>query len=241
MKPTWLNQFKQQIQLSRRRKNRRRTSATPELLEQRTYLSVSSLVTNNQLIIVADGDDSIEVRADPGGSGQVQVLANGVLEGGLASIQASSLERIDIDAGPGNNSIDLNSVSSAEFSFVDINMGVGLQIMVDAGNGQDTIVGSQSFNDILIGGDGNDSINVAPVNQIQGNQSIDGGDGDDVLSGGSGNDTISGGDGNDTIAGDVVLGTVPAGAMSRDVITGGNGNDTVDGGLGDDSINGNQG
>ena len=241
MKVTWLNHFKQQFQLSRRRKHRPRVSAAPELLEQRTYLSVSSLVTNNQLIIVADGDDSIEVRTDPGGSGQVQVLANGVLEGALASIQASSLRRIDIDAGPGNNLINLNAVSSAEFSFVDINTGEGLQIFVDAGNGHDTIVGSQSFNDTLIGGDGHDSINLAPVSQIQGNQTIDGGDGNDTLAGGSGNDTITGRDGNDTIIGDVILGGVPIGATSRDVISGGDGNDTVDGGRGDDSINGNQG
>jgi Ca2+-binding RTX toxin-like protein len=241
MKPTWLNQFKQQFQLARRRKTRRQTAATPESLEQRTYLSVSSLVTSNQLIIVSDGDDSIEVRTDPGGSGQVQVLANGVLEGALGSIQASQLQRIEIDAGPGDNTINLNSLTSADFSFVDINTGEGLQIMVDGGNGQDTITGSQSFNDTLIGGDGNDSINVAPANQIQGNQAIDGGDGDDTLSGGSGNDTITGRDGADTIFGDVILGAVPVGATGRDVITGGDGNDTVDGGIGDDSINGNQG
>ena len=241
MKVTWLNHFKQQFQLSRRRKHRPRVSAASELLEQRTYLSVSSLVTNNQLIIVADGDDSIEVRTDPGGSGQVQVLANGVLEGALTSIQASSLRRIDIDAGPGNNLINLNAVSSTEFSYVDINTGEGLQIFVDAGNGHDTIVGSQSFNDTLIGGDGHDSINVAPVNQIQGNQTIDGGDGDDTLAGGSGDDTITGRDGNDTILGDVITGGVPIGATSRDVISGGDGNDTVDGGRGDDSINGDQG
>lgn len=248
MKPTWLKRIGQQLTSARlksprRRDARRHSSATPESLEQRTYLSVSSLISNNQLIIVSDGDDSIEVRPDPGGSGQVQVLANGIIDTTLPALQASSLRRIDIDAGPGDNRIDLNLVRSAEFSFVNINTGGGLQIMVDGGDGDDTILGSQSFNDSLFGGDGDDVINDSLRFDITGNQLVDGGDGNDTLHGGAGNDTINGRDGDDTLFGDNIVGTatLPAAATGADVIAGGDGNDTVDGGRGDDSINGNQG
>nr|MBC8289851.1 hypothetical protein [Planctomycetota bacterium] len=248
MKPTWLKRIGDQLKSgrlksARRRDSRRHFSATPEPLEQRTYLSVSSLVSNNQLIVVSDGDDSIEVRSDPGGSGQVQVLANGVIDTTLPVVQASTLQRIDIDAGPGDNLIDLNLVRSSEFSFVNINTGGGLEIMVDAGDGQDTIIGSQSFDDSLFGGDGDDVINASLRFEISGNQLVDGGDGNDTLHGGAGNDTINGRDGADEIFGDNILGsaTLPVGATGADVIAGGDGNDTVDGGRGDDSINGNQG
>lgn len=247
MKPTWLKRISHQLKTarlkSRRRGSRRHCSTAPESLEQRTYLSVSSLISNNQLIIVSDGDDSIEVRPDPGGSGQVQVLANGVIDTTLPVVQASTLQRIDIDAGPGDNRIDLNLVSSTQFTFVDINTGEGLRIMVDAGDGADTIIGSASFNDSLFGGDGDDIINASLRFEITGNQLIDGGDGNDTLHGGAGNDTINGRDGDDTIFGDNVLGsaTLPVGATGADVIAGGDGNDTVDGGRGNDSINGNQG
>ncbi|MFP6762662.1 MAG: Calx-beta domain-containing protein, partial [Planctomycetaceae bacterium] len=241
MMPTWLNCLNRSFRSTRHRHSRKHAAGRPELLEQRTYLSVSSLVSNSQLIIVSDGDDSIEVRSDPGGSGQVQVVVNGLLDNTLPVLQASEVSRIEIDAGPGDNLIDLNAITAADFSFVDGANGNGLQIMVDAGDGQDTVFGSQSFGDVLVGGDGQDVINVQAVNQILGDQIIEGGDGNDTLSGGSGSDTIRGGDGDDLIVGDEFSAVAPIPGVGADVLSGGDGNDTIQGEAGDDSIHGNMG
>ena len=217
-------------QNSRKHLARSKHSTPSEVLEQRTYLSVSSLISNSQLIIVANANDSILVRADPGGSGRVQLLANGMLDPSLPNIQASQIRSIQIDAGSGNNLVDLTQVNSGEFSFVMSGTGARLRISVDGGDGHDTILGSLSFDDLLIGGDGDDIINNGLV-VGSGNQTIDGGDGNDTLRGGNGNDSISGRDGADLILG----------GAGRDTISGGDNNDMIDGQAGDDSINGNQG
>lgn len=217
-------------QNARRHLSRSKHSTPSEVLEQRTYLSVSSLISNNQLIIVANANDSILVRSDPGGSGRVQLLANGILDPSLPNIQASQIRSIQIDAGSGNNLVDLTQVNSGAFSFVMPGTGARMRISVDGGDGHDTILGSLSFDDVLIGGDGDDIINNGLV-VGSGNQTIDGGDGNDTLRGGNGNDSISGRDGADLIVG----------GAGRDTISGGDNNDTIDGLAGDDSINGNHG
>lgn len=73
-----------------------------------------------------------------------------------------------------------------------------------------------------------------------GNDTISGLDGEDTLSGGNGNDTISGGDGDDTIDGGNGKDTLDGGG-GNDTINGGNGNDDITGGGGDDTIDGNNG
>ena len=60
---------------------------------------------------------------------------------------------------------------------------------------------------------------------------MDGGEGNDSLDGGSGNDVVLGGDGRDKIKG----------GSGNDVIDGGNGNDTINAGSGDDTIDGGSG
>ncbi|WDP90361.1 MAG: VWA domain-containing protein [Desulfobacter sp.] len=72
--------------------------------------------------------------------------------------------------------------------------------------------GREGGNDIIDGGDGNDTIYGQ-----EGIDIIDGGAGDDTINGGSGNDIINGGAGDDTI-------------------NGGTGNDTIDGGEGFDTL-----
>jgi Ca2+-binding RTX toxin-like protein len=230
---TWLKRLatlKKSGRHSRKNALNSNHSAPSEILEQRTYLSVSSLVSNSQLIVVADGDDVIEVRSDPGGSGVVQLVANGVIDTSLPSIQASQIESILVDAGPGDNLVDLTGVNSGDFSFVNPLDGSRVRIDVDGGDGADTILGSFSFDDVLIGGDGDDSINTTGVINL-GNQTIDGGDGNDIIRGGSGNDLISGRDGADIVFG----------GAGDDTLTGGDNNDRIDGQDGNDVINGNQG
>ena len=229
---TWLKRLALKKSDTRSQKHASKTnhSTSSEILEQRTYLSVSSLVSNNQLIVVADANDTIEVRSDPGGSGVVQLVANGIIDPSLPSLQADQIRSIQIDAGPGDNLIDLTGVNSGDFSFLNPADGSRLRIEVDGGDGSDTILGSFSFDDVLIGGDGDDQINGSGVVSL-GNQNIDGGDGNDTIRGGSGNDTITGRDGADQLFG----------GGGNDSITGGDNNDRIDGQTGDDTIAGNQG
>jgi hypothetical protein len=57
---------------------------------------------------------------------------------------------------------------------------------------------------------------------------VTGGAGDDTLNGGAGDDTVTGGGGNDTLNG----------GAGNDTVTGGGGNDTLNGGAGNDTVNG---
>ena len=70
---------------------------------------------------------------------------------------------------------------------------------------------------------GNDSLNGGP-----GNDTLIGGGGDDQLSGGGDNDRLVGGEGGDALRGQA----------GNDVLLGGNGADFLDGGVGDDLIDG---
>jgi Ca2+-binding RTX toxin-like protein len=118
--------------------------------------------------------------------------------------------------------------------------GVGDHVVLDGGDGLDSLTASGTAGDDVIGiardanntvavfGTGAAAIDVANVEQLR----IAGGDGNDTISGqngigtltqltidgGAGNDTIRGGDGNDTLIG-------------------GAGNDLVDGNIGSDSAN----
>jgi len=89
--------------------------------------------------------------------------------------------------------------------------------IVDAGSGNDTLIGNDAGN-ILRGGDGQDIIT--------------GGLGTDMLEGGAGNDDIKGGGGE----GDVLYG-----GDGLDYLTGGSGNDYLQGGSGQDVLNGGEG
>jgi Ca2+-binding RTX toxin-like protein len=91
-----------------------------------------------------------------------------------------------------------------------------LQMNVDGGLGDDTIIGG-SLADTLDGGAGTDT--------------IDGGDGDDLITGGLGDDTLNGGRGKDRLFGNA----------GKDVVHGDGDNDEIDGGIGDDTIDGGQG
>lgn len=229
-KVSWLDRIRQQLAHPQRRSARSRRHLA-EKLEQRDLLSVSSLIVNNRLQVVADGNEAIAVQLDPQVTGRVQVLVDGQPVTTLAAIQASALRAITITAGQGNNLIDLNAVRAADFSYTDPITGDRMPISVDAGNGDDTLFGSQDLNDILFAGDGNDLINVAPAAPISSRQLLRGGDGDDTIHGGTSGDSIQAGDGFDLVLG----------GAGNDTIDGGDGDDVLNGGDGDDSITGSNG
>jgi len=218
-----------------------------QVLEERAYLSASTLFSNGELsIVIEEGNDSVAVGTSPTNITQVQVLVNGVPDTSLPALQASDVERLTIIGSDSENLIDLTGVTPAVFTFVDIGTGNPLQITVDADNGDDTIIASDGFDDTLDGGDGND---VITISSGLGNLTIFGDDGNDTITGGSGNDTIDSHDGDDVVdagAGDdSVTGGNGAdsivGNLGNDTVLAGNGTDTVDGGVGNDSIRGEDG
>ncbi len=120
---------------------------------------------------------------------------------------------------------------------------------VNAGGGEDTVIGGGG-NDTISGGDDADSLNggagADSLSGDAGNDVLVGGAGGDVLSGGRGADTLSGGGGKDSLEGsggrDVLEGGGGAdqlkGGGGRDMLEGGGGRDMLDGGGGRDMLDG---
>ncbi|NQV25636.1 MAG: pre-peptidase C-terminal domain-containing protein [Rhodopirellula sp.] len=246
MPRNWMDGLRQKLARTPRRNQANWRGTTLQVLEERAYLSVSSLFSGGEIQIAADADDNITLGIDPNSPGSVQLTVNNVVDTSLGSIQASTVRALTIIGSDSDNVIDISRVTSADFSFVDPDTLLGLQIFIDGDDGNDTIIGSRDLNDTLVGGNGADLINqnltVVPTGNLTidagdgddtvtggtGNDNIDAGDGADVISGGDGNDTINGNDGNDSLTGD----------DGNDVIDAGDGTDTVDGGAGSDNING---
>lgn len=113
-----------------------------------------------------------------------------------------------------------------------LNAQVSSSSYIDGGTGNDTIFGTQSGPDTLIGGSGDDSILG-----VGGDDSIDGGSGNDTLNGSLGDDTIVGGLGADDLIGSEGADQL-FGGDGDDTLSGQDGNDFLDGGAGDDSLNG---
>lgn len=150
----------------------------------------------------------------------------------------SSVNRIEIFAGAGNDTIDFRSISIP--TYVDAGTGNDL---VFGGSGNDTLTGGAG-KDTLYGGFGDDRINGSgSADHLfgeDGNDRLYGGAGDDSLDGGGGVDRLYGGStgtadetgtGNDTLVG----------GSSNDKLYGQDGNDMLYGGKGADLINGGAG
>ncbi|MDA1165542.1 MAG: hypothetical protein O3B13_20790, partial [Planctomycetota bacterium] len=170
----WLNPFRNRLSHRSRRATRR--SSSGERREQRTLLTTTGLLIGTELTVFADSGDDITVQRDAT-SGNVQVLANGAVASSIPSIQTTTVTAISIFTDSGDNVIDLSLLTSAEFSALG-------SIVVDAGDGDDMITGSDDFAEMIDGNDGNDTI-VGGA----GNDTLDGGDGDDSIDGGVGLDS----------------------------------------------------
>jgi Ca2+-binding RTX toxin-like protein len=236
-----MDRLRQKLSSKQTRRKSTRQRAPSEVLERRTYLSVTSLFSGGELQIVSDGPDSIAVDTDPLSPGTVRVTVNGASDPTLGTVQASTVTSLVIVGSDTDNIIDVSGVTAADFSFFDAGTGLGLQISVDGDDGNDTIIGSADLGGTLLGGDGADTITGASGNDVinagngadsvisgDGNDTVLGGDGNDIIDAGTGDDSIDAGDGNDSVvAGD-----------GLDSVVGGDGADTIDGGAGNDAING---
>ncbi len=114
------------------------------------------------------------------------------------------------------------------------------------GSGNDLITGGDetSPGDLIIGGNGDDTINAEGGDDtVRGNAGADsilGGTGDDCLRGDAGDDTIQGGDGDDAISGNKGADSL-LGEADNDDLTGGPGDDILDGGTQQDTLHGGRG
>ena len=222
---------------------------------------VQLLGSRSKLIILTDGDDSLDSTID--GVTITALDGNDYVE--------SSGDNVTIDGGAGNDSI-FNDYGSE----VSINSGTGNDTIINDGDnatingsaGNDYIYNDLSDNVSIDGGDGNDTINNDIGDNViicgsAGNDSIyndgdsvtvDGGAGDDTIenwddfvsiSGGAGNDsientlgynvTIDGGDGDDDISNDGKFSSLSGGA-GADSIGNDNDNVTIDGGADNDLL-----
>ena len=214
-------------------------SQAAEHLECRSLPSANVLLIGTELNISLVRDDAVSISTVAGNVVVATGTTGGVLTPtlNLGSVNASAIQSIVITGGDEANDINLNGVLAADFTSLN-------SIVVDAGNGNDSLTGSPDFADSLFGEDGNDTI----LGQ-GGNDTLDGGDGADSIDGGTGDDTILGGDGTDRITGDVGNDSISAGngsdsvdgGLGNDTIIGNNGEDTIDGGAGNDFLNGDGG
>lgn len=155
-------------------------------------------------------------------------------EGGIgAALPSSSTDatiserdgRIVLDAGGGNDQIDVNQRS-----------GGGIRVSVNGTHHDFTA--EQADRLTIIAGRGDDQVDVDM--RVTADLRIEGGDGDDTLRGGGGDDVIAGGRGDDYIEGGDGDDSLNAGA-GRDVVYGLDGDDRIGGGDGRDYLDGGRG
>jgi Ca2+-binding RTX toxin-like protein len=218
------------------------------------------------LTVVDAPDSNIAILAS---GGNVVVKVDGTPNTSFGTVAASSVEKIVVNGGSGNDLIDLSGVTAASFPGRP-------SVTVDGKAGNDTITGS-GLADSLLGGDGNDLLNGGAGNDSldgqAGNDTLQAGGGDDWVTGGLGNDLLKGQGGTDTLVetGDVdfvltnttltglgadtldtpekAILTGGAGANILDasaytgqaILSGDVGNDSLHGGSGNDILNGNAG
>lgn len=233
-----------------------------EKLEERRLLS-GSITINAQGQVTVTGTtqaDDITAVPDPNAAGNILFTVDTPGVGTVTESYAlASITGVVVDTDPPGTNPIVNDNDYVNFSLVTFNPGVN--VGVQAGHGNDTIIGAQSPN-LIFGGGGNDSLVGGAGNDTisgqNGNDTILGAAGNDLLYGDSGNDLIRGGAGNDQIIGGVGQDTL-YGMLGNDSIYGGKGadmiivgsgnsfargdqgNDTIIGGTGNCTLNGNQG
>ena len=246
---SWIERIRQTLkQDSRRRLVRHETTGRAcEQLEERSLLSAQSFFINGEIDVALGPTDSVAIRENPVAPGTVQVVLNGTPDANFPTVSASVVTKLLITGGDDANLIDLTGMTAAVFN------NVALSIEAHGGNGDDTLLGSDSLNDsldgghgadsvdgnggddILLGDDGNDTINGGA-----GNDNVDAGDGQDSVDGGAGNDTILAGDGQDSVTGSAGFDSIDGG-NGADTLLGGDDGDIINGGAGTDSIDGQAG
>ncbi|NQV25160.1 MAG: proprotein convertase P-domain-containing protein [Rhodopirellula sp.] len=210
-----------------------------------------SIFTISEITVTLNDAQNLVVAVSE--QGFVEVVIDGEVDASIPLAYAAELSTLTIRGGAGSNHIDLSAISPVKFSNPE-----GVSIRVDAGDGNDVILGS-SFDDTLNGEDGDDEIHGGAGDDV-----INGGLGDNDLNGDSGTDTLvvvtayhlslfattASGAGNDTFAsfekgilqGDTHNNRIDASSAPFPVtISGFNGSDTLLGSLYSDTLDGGDG
>ena len=199
-------------------------TGTPEI----TSIPVSGTLVDGEMhagmakgaygAVFMDGDGNLYAGLNNGNHDMDSSTAN---EGGIYQLH--------IDADSGQAYAELRSEAQATGSndgaidprsvdpFAEVDTTSTVQIRMPE------VIHADGGNDTLNGGEGDDIMFGGA-----GGDTLSGGTGDDVMSGDSGDDKLFGGDGNDDISG----------GLGNDYLQGGMGQNTLDGGLGDDKLKG---
>ncbi len=149
------------------RRFRERHLLPVELLESRTVLSVTAVFSAGTLTITSDAADTIIVQANDGE--QVEVRDQFDTEALTAVVNASVVQSLIVNGSASDNPINLSGVIGTKFTSLN-------SIVVNGGDGADTITGSPDVAALIFGDKGNDTIKG-----IGGKDTIDSGDGDDLV------------------------------------------------------------
>ena len=199
------------LEIAMRRRRRQAATTTSfecQLLEDRALLSAT--LEDGVLSIQGTAEDDV-IRVGVSGEEDVANLVVRVNEDRW-EFPVADVAEIDVNADAGNDSVRFGKR-------------VPLGASVDAGDGNDKVIGTR-HGDTLVGGAGRDKLVGAA-----GNDSMDGGEDGDRMNGGTGTDTMNGGGGRDHMVGH----------FGADVMFGGEDNDFMDGGRGDDVMAGENG
>ncbi|VEP18082.1 hypothetical protein H1P_690002 [Hyella patelloides LEGE 07179] len=205
-------------------------AATVTMANQNPLANNDDVTTTADTAITLPAIDVLANDSDPDGDSLTVTGANNAVNGTV------NLEGNNITFNPnpgfvGNGSFQytINDGSGGTDVAV-VNVTVeAVEIAIGA-----TINGTRS-NDTLNGGNGNDVINGFNrddlLNGNDGNDTLNGGNNDDILNGGNGNDLLNGNNKHDRLNGN----------GGNDILQGGSHHDTLDGGNGDDLIRGDRG
>ena len=198
-----------------------------EPVERRTMMSAAVLANGVLTVTGTAAADTISVSyTSPAGSADNHVDFTVTVNGVTQTFADSAATQLVINAGDGNDSVDLNGDLRGYDSDVPLAL---TSVVVNGDDGNDTIGGGQEFYSDI----------AAPVPSV----SVSGGAGDDTIDyEGDGTVTIDGGDGNDALSADYAdsgLDALISGDAGNDTLSAGEGGATAAtmlGGDGDDSF-----
>jgi hypothetical protein len=143
----------------------------------------------------------------------IQIKSGGTVVGSTGVLSVSKIAKVVANCYGGNDSVRIVTVPTSN-PLVDQTSNRPIALDANGGFGKDTLTGN---------------------NYMGGNDTLDGGFGDDVLKGNAGTDTLRGSFGNDTLYGGAGGDTLQ-GSFDNDILYGGSGRDTLDGGFDNDIL-----
>lgn len=211
---------------------------------------VNLLTDGQDFVNLGTGNDTVRFDRFDGGSGNIRLtftsaeVGNGNVNdaGNLNGQDGGLAVRVQNEDADGNLVGDVSRYDDEGITFVAGTQGITFDV-------RDLVSGTargNTFEGVVLGTDGNDSLSFFPpfreaqdfyYNAGAGDDTVNAGSGNDFIVGGAGNDRLFGGAGNDTFLGgngdDLIVGE-----DGNDYLVGGAGLNVMDGGAGVDAIEG---